>query len=1172
MARRRKSTGNRDEESTFERPPRRKRRLLLKLGLVLAATAGAVAVAPTIIANSPLREMLLNWQVPTPGWQIRCEQASLSWFGGQSLTNVAIVSPEGKPLLTVESLSAERSLLGLAWQSQNIGQVKIVRPTAYVNTRGEGSNVEDFLAGLRAEPPLPGAGTATAEPRELPTVALEIVEGTLRVFDEVTQLQWAIEQANLAASVGPTISAEGTALVSYAPGDDGGRIKIRLQPNPAGEQQLDLLAEGLLLEPLRPWLARYVGDCQLAGSTECEGHVTWNKVANGQLAISTWGHSTTKGLLLAGEFLRGDQLACEQLNLPWKLRVAGGQAVIEELKVDAGWAKLLASGTVNFAEPKALPARQLPKRELSLRGNVSLARLAAMLPHTLSLREGVRIDSGEVQFHAQAAKGEKNLEWIAEASITDLAGEERGRAIRWDQPVRANARWVATADGPRLDQFSLQAPFAQADFTTSANRIAGDIECDLGLLTQEVGQFVDLHDFALQGTASGKLEINNQSAGEFTAVADLALSALLLSQREQPLWEENQLTIKLQADGTAEHKVPRTLANGSLHLQGSRDTLHVELVEPAPLNGTGPWKFSAQSTGSLDAWAGRLRPWLGEGKLDISGDAALAARCAVNPGGIEVGELSGKIKQLHLWTESLAIDEPQVEFSGDLSYNGPSRSISSSNLETRGSILAFKSRDLRFEMPEGQMPVVTGQVAFQTDLKRLVSSTRFVQSSTTLTPQGVAQGRLRFATNAQQLLAEISLDAEQLQLIDSPRVGGTSRVEPKTLWTEPRLHAEGKAVYTNASDKLVLENLRIDGQTLQLSGQADWDHPRSGGPIGVKGTLQYEPAALAQLIANYAGPEVNVQGDRVVRFQALGSLPTAGSNAGHWSQSWQATADAGWTGANVFGLPVSAGKLQGTLARGRIDFAPLELSVGEGKFSLTPRATLDPAPQQVLLPSGPLLTGVQISPEVSEKMLKYIAPFLAGATRVDGKFSIDLAETQIPLDTPSRARTAGKLSVHQLTVLPGPLIADLVGTIQQLKQLKDGKDLLQSAIAPKQSKLLSMQDQQIEFQVVDGRVYHRNLEFVIDKVPVRSQGSVGFDQSLAVVLEIPIQDRWIEKEESLSGLAGQTIQVPIYGTFDKPQIDNRAVADATRQMIRSTAREALGNEVNRQLEKLFKPR
>jgi translocation and assembly module TamB len=202
-------------------------------------------------------------------------------------------------------------------------------------------------------------------------------------------------------------------------------------------------------------------------------------------------------------------------------------------------------------------------------------------------------------------------------------------------------------------------------------------------------------------------------------------------------------------------------------------------------------------------------------------------------------------------------------------------------------------------------------------------------------------------------------------------------------------------------------------------------------------------------------------------------------------------------------------------------------------------------------------------------MLKYVAPILAGATRVDGKFSIDLAETQIPLGDAKKLSTEGRLSVHQLTVFPGPLIADVVRLIQQIQSLKDPESLLGATTAPKQAKLMAMNDQQIDFKVIESRVYHRNLQFVIDDVPITSQGSVGFDQTLALELSIPIQDRWIDGEDALRGLAGQSLKIPIQGTFQNPRIDERAIADITKQIIRNTARDAIGGEINRQIEKLF---
>jgi len=62
----------------------------------------------------------------------------------------------------------------------------------------------------------------------------------------------------------------------------------------------------------------------------------------------------------------------------------------------------------------------------------------------------------------------------------------------------------------------------------------------------------------------------------------------------------------------------------------------------------------------------------------------------------------------------------------------------------------------------------------------------------------------------------------------------------------------------------------------------------------------------------------------------------------------------------------------------------------------------------------------------------------------------------------------------------------------------------------------------------------------------------------------------MDGKRALQSLTGQTIKIPIRGTFSKPQIDQRAVADLSRQMLQGAATEAIGGEINRALEKLFK--
>jgi hypothetical protein len=73
-------------------------------------------------------------------------------------------------------------------------------------------------------------------------------------------------------------------------------------------------------------------------------------------------------------------------------------------------------------------------------------------------------------------------------------------------------------------------------------------------------------------------------------------------------------------------------------------------------------------------------------------------------------------------------------------------------------------------------------------------------------------------------------------------------------------------------------------------------------------------------------------------------------------------------------------------------------------------------------------------------------------------------------------------------------------------------------------------------------------------------------------LEIPVQDAWIAKDPLLSGLKGQVLQVPVTGTLTKPKMDQHAITHLTSQLIQKGAGQAVGNELNKALDKFLKPR
>jgi hypothetical protein len=294
-------------------------------------------------------------------------------------------------------------------------------------------------------------------------------------------------------------------------------------------------------------------------------------------------------------------------------------------------------------------------------------------------------------------------------------------------------------------------------------------------------------------------------------------------------------------------------------------------------------------------------------------------------------------------------------------------------------------------------------------------------------------------------------------------------------------------------------------------------------------------------------------------------------SATHWSRRIHAQFEAPWSSANVYGLPIGGGKIAATLGDGAVHVQPLALDVAEGRLTAAPNVRLDPAPKELTLSKGPLLSAVRISPEVSEAMLKYIAPVLAGATRSEGKFSLQLDGARVPLDEPMRAESAGQLAVHSVRVVPGPMAVEWIGLAQQIEGIARRRDPTALAKRPTVT-LLSIHDQNVNFRVADGRVYHQNLEFQVDDLVLRSSGSVGLDETLDLVIQVPIPESWLGGDRLLAGLKGQTIEIPVGGTLKRPRMDQTAIAGLSRQLIQGAAQGKVGEEVNRVLDQIFRPR
>ena len=171
-------------------------------------------------------------------------------------------------------------------------------------------------------------------------------------------------------------------------------------------------------------------------------------------------------------------------------------------------------------------------------------------------------------------------------------------------------------------------------------------------------------------------------------------------------------------------------------------------------------------------------------------------------------------------------------------------------------------------------------------------------------------------------------------------------------------------------------------------------------------------------------------------------------------------------------------------------------------MQLAPIVRLAAQPAEIELPAGPLLTNVQLSQQVCAQGLKFIAPVFAEVTRTEGQFSVALPGGGFRWPIRSRATWPAASKFNRSKCGRDPSCKRWSALRSRWKASCRAK--CRSPITSQAVALVRMENQKVDFRLVDRRMYHRGLQFVAGNVTITTRGSVGLDESLAVLAEIPL--------------------------------------------------------------------
>lgn len=1218
-----------DEEDTAAETPRRepakpsRLRWFLSRLIVMLVLLGVLAwFAPTIASYPAVWKTGLGYAVPELKNCIEIESLSLGWMSSVRCTNLVLKDPQGNILAQVKDFSSEKSLYQLALDTTNLGKFRVGDPQANVVLRADGSNWEDFLKLL-----------PKSESKESKPVGfqLELSRGIVNLDDQIAGRQWTVDGLNVAVDwpaaadkprvgkLSAAVKPGGVQPAAIAPGDLAAEFNWQPTATGLGGGQVKLQANSLALDISQGALRRAGIDVQAAGALSTEVQYDFARDAQDhQLQIKRL--AAPRLAVASARYLSTDKPQITIEGTQGQIQFAGGKLTVNGLDFRSNLLQISGNGQAVVSElSQAATGAIGADTQLQLQGQLDLAAVAAQLPATLHLKNDTRIVSGRVNLGLISRNEPTGRLWQGGLQTENLVAEAGGQRVQWDEPLKLEGTARQSAAGIAIEELTGKSSFF--DLKGSGTLAQGTLtaNADLNRLVAELDQFVDFGAMKLAGNLGAKLTWQQGQGDAWQATAEAAVQQFALEAPGVVPWREDNLQLGAQLAGRISGTTLQQITAAKFNVLSSADQLEATLTRAVdgPSSATA-WPLQFTLKGDLATWQPRVQAfvplagWRTAGGIDLQGAGSFSPQLA------ELQSSKLELSRLEVIGPGVAISEPKVVIESAGSWDQKTLTFVSTSTTLASSAIALRGDNIKAVLG-GSTPTVQGVIDYRGKIERLLSW--FPTSGPkAVDMKGDIGGRMEAALRNGKVEAVWNNDITDFEYSTPDRPPATNRVGTLVADTsglkyivrrrEKLVKISAQATYDPATDMLAVSRAEMQSSIASLNADGTVSKLTKECLADVKGQYAYDWEVIMQFVDDQVnahtrvpalpgtppptnGPQPTpvvlpeIKGNETRQFTIRGPLLPGTQGLVH--PELTAQAELAWQQASYFGVNAGPAVLPAKLERSVAYLGPLDLSIAEGKLVGAPRMNLAGASMLMEMDKGPLIQNMRISPEMCDGWMKFVAPLLAGVTRAEGKFSVDLEGARVPIDQPTLASVGGVMTIHTAEVGPGPLAQQYLNIAKQVKDIADGNyagigAMFAPGAAPPDPNnnaattnrgLLVLPQQQVKFEMVDGRVRHEGLQMTVKDVVITTRGSVGLDQTMELVADVPIQDNWIKQNSALASLKGQTIQIPIRGTLGKPSPDYRALTGLATNLGRSAVggllEKKIGGEINKFLPPGFNP-
>ena len=544
-----------------------------------------------------------------------------------------------------------------------------------------------------------------------------------------------------------------------------------------------------------------------------------------------------------------------------------------------------------------------------------------------------------------------------------------------------------------------------------------------------------------------------QAADGIDSSGTVKLTQMRLTLPGRTSIQEDQLNLNLRLAGRPFG--PRRIDVGQLDVTAGADKLSARLLRPVQNLAAEPAPVAVQLAGGLDRWMRRAaalagRPqWRGDGVIDMTAEVEVSTTQLV----VKSSALEAKPCQLS--GVGLDLDEPRLAADVRGTFDFAQRRWTGGPSTVTSATLAARCDNLLVQL--GEPTVISGNVGYSADVSRVCQLLAAADAPPQSVWGGTVQGQAALAQEDGSIRFQLRQRIENASLSQRSSAPGALNQPWRQVWSEPTVEMDATGAWLASEGVLQLDQARVNSASVQLAARGRLSDLASTLQADLEGQMTCDGPKLAQLLRPVAGASLTIQGAGRSDFSVRGPLRSAAPprTETHLASAsppaarrlapadLQAAAQLHWEAASIEGVQIGAGTLQTQLEQSVLRFKAIDVPVSGGQIHLAPLVDLTGASPVLKADGRQTFAQLQITPQMCRQWLKYVAPLMADAAQVQGKFSASIDQLSLPVSQPQTGTIGGALTLHSAQVGPGPLSQKLLAVAKQaeamLKSARDGQ-------------------------------------------------------------------------------------------------------------------------------------